>query len=126
MTNEEKDPKTYKIIGVAMEVHRQLGPGFLEAVYKEAMAIEFELQGIPFEKEKDLPIYYKERLLDTSYRADFVCYDGEVIVEIKALSILSGTEESQVINYLKAAKIEKGLLLNFGKKSLEYKRYISS
>ena len=123
---EEKDPKTYKIIGVAMEVHRQLGHGFLEAVYKEAMAIELELQGIPFEKEKDLPIYYKGRLLNTSYRADFVCFDNEVIVEIKALSNLSGTEESQIINYLKAAKIENGLLINFGKKSLEYKRYISS
>ena len=126
MIKEERDERTYKIIGAAMEVHKELGHGFLEAVYNEALAIEFELQGIPFNKEVDLPVYYKGRLLKTKYRADYICYDMAVIVELKAVSELTGQDESQIINYLKAAKIEVGLLLNFGGKSLEFKRFAST
>lgn len=117
------DPKTYEIIGAALEVHKALGHGFLEAIYQEALAIEFNVRKIPFQKELELPVYYKHILLSTAYRADFVCFDG-IIVELKALSQLSGKEESQVINYLKATGLGTGLLLNFGAKSLESKRFI--
>jgi GxxExxY protein len=119
----KNDPKTYKIIGAAIEVHRVLGSGFLEAVYQEALSVEFSSSRIPFQKEVDLPVYYKETILSTSYRADFLCYES-VIVELKAINRLSGTEESQIINYLKATGTETGLFLNFGTSSLEYKRFI--
>jgi GxxExxY protein len=118
----KKDPRTHQIIGSAMEVHRSLGHGFLEAVYHEALGMEFASKQIPFQSEVELPIYYKNETLLTSYRADFVCYDG-IVVELKALNKLSGKEESQIINYLKATKLEVGLLLNFGTPSLEYKRF---
>lgn len=124
MPTDTRDPRTYKIIGAAMEVHRGLGPGFLEAVYQEALAIEFELQGIPFRREVDLPIRYKGRHLDTTYRADFTCYGEEVIVELKALSQISGKDEAQILNYLKATESEVGLLLNFGERSLVHKRFV--
>lgn len=120
---DKRDPKTYKIIGAAMEVHKTLGCGFLEAVYQETLAIEFDLQGILFQKEMELPIYYKGRLLQASYRADFICFK-EIIVELKALKQLSGQEEAQLINYLKATGLKTGLLLNFGAESLDYKRFI--
>jgi len=119
----KKDPRTYEIIGAAIEVHRVMGHGFLEAIYQEALGIEFSSRQIPFQKEVDLSIYYKDMILSTSYRADFLCYEG-VIVELKAISQLSGKEESQVINYLKATGLETGLLLNFGTNSLEYKRFV--
>ena len=115
--------ESYKIIGAAMEVHRQLGNGFLEAVYQEALAIELELRNIPFVREQKLDVKYKGQLLSTFYVADFVCYDT-IIVEIKALSELSGNHESQVINYLNATGMKLGLLINFGSESLEYKRLL--
>jgi GxxExxY protein len=122
---EQRDPRTYAIIGAAMEVHRVLGCGFSEPVYQEAMAIELELRRIPSQPQLLLPVFYKGRQLESSYRPDFVCY-GEVIVELKALSLLSGTEEAQVINYLKVSKKEIGLLINFGLPSLEFRRFILS
>lgn len=123
MAQMYRDPKTFEIIGAAMDVHRALGSGFLEAVYQEALGIEFGVRKIPFQKEIDLPICYKEVVLSTSYRADFICY-GDIIVELKAISQMSGKEESQVINYLKATRLKIGLLLNFGSGQLEYKRFI--
>jgi len=117
------ESETYKIIGAMMEVHKTLGCGFLEAVYQEALAIEFERQKIPFEKEKKLLLFYKGVQLEKFYVADFVCYD-KIIVEIKALSALTATFESIMINYLKATKIKVGLLANFGELSLKYKRMI--
>ena len=100
-----------------------LGHGFLEAVYQEAAVIEFPLRHIPFEREVSLPIKYKNILLPTHYRADFVCY-SEIIVEFKALSRLSNVEEAQLLNYLKATGLQRGLLINFGASSLQYKRLV--
>ena len=120
---EERDSQTYAIIGAAMEIHRQLGHGFLETVYQEAAVIEFPLKQIPFEREVSLPIKYKNKVLPTHYRADFVCY-SEVIVEFKALSRLSSVEEAQILNYLKATGLKRGLLINFGASSLQYKRLV--
>ncbi|HXF40214.1 MAG TPA: GxxExxY protein [Blastocatellia bacterium] len=118
-----RDPQTYAIIGAAMEVHRILGCGFLEAVYQEALTKEFLLRAIPFRREIEVPISYKGNLLAVKYKPDFICYDT-IIVELKALDRLSGKEKAQVINYLKATGIERGLLLNFGTTRLEYERLI--
>ncbi|MCK4813990.1 MAG: GxxExxY protein [Candidatus Marinimicrobia bacterium] len=122
---DNRDPKTYAVIGAAMTVHKILGCGFLEAVYQEALEREFVYLKIPFEREKRLPVYYRERLLKTYYQTDFICY-GSVIVELKALQCLTTIEEAQVINYLKTSGLHKALLINFGSKSLEYKRYLYS
>jgi GxxExxY protein len=119
----EKDPRTYAIIGAAMEVHRQLGCGFLEAVYQEALEIELKRAGVPTLPQVELPIFYRGQRLNCYYIADFVCYES-IIVELKALSRLSGVEDAQVLNYLKATGLEVGLLLNFGTPSLQYKRLV--
>jgi GxxExxY protein len=119
------DPQTYAIIGTAMEVHRHLGHGFLEGVYGEALRGELEARGIPFQAEVPFPITFKGRRLRTGFRADLVCY-GEVLVELKARRIVAGPEEAQVLNYLKASGLPRGLLLNFGAPSLEYRRLVWS
>ncbi|MBE9593042.1 MAG: GxxExxY protein [Proteobacteria bacterium] len=117
------DQRTYKIIGCAMEVHKELGCGFLENVYQAALGEEFGIQEIPYKSQPVVQIFYKGKPLNKTYQPDFVCYD-EIIVEIKAISSLSGTEEAQLINYLKATRLKVGLLINFGKKSLEHKRLV--
>ena len=119
------DPQTYAIIGAAMAVHRELGCGFLEAVYHEGLAIEFLQNHIPSEHEVELSIFYKGRQMNQKYRADFICF-GDIVVEVKAISKLTLTEESQIINYLNASKINRGLLINFGANTLEYKRFNNS
>ncbi len=108
-----------------MEVHSLLGCGFLEPVYQAALMLEFAKREIPFSREVKLPVFYKEVQLKTPYKVDFICFD-KIVVESKALGRLSGTEEAQVINYQKASSNEIGLLLNFGTRSLEYKRFIVS
>ena len=118
-----KDERTYKIIGAALEVHKELGCGFLEAVYQEALGREFSIQGIPFESQAVVEILYKGKPLNKAYQPDYVCYE-EIIVEIKAISSLSGIEEAQIINYLKATGLKVGLLINFGNRSLEHKRFV--
>ena len=127
MDNEKakQDPQTYAILGACMEVHGTLGHGFLEGVYQEALTLELAARGIPFQREALLPVYYKQQPLPCSYKADFVCY-GEVVLELKALARLTTTEHSQVINYLKATGLKRGLLVNFGGLRLEYKRFVFS
>lgn len=111
------DPETHRIIGAAMAVHTELGCGFLEAVYRAALAIEFERAGVAFVPQVLLPISYKDRPLPLRYRVDFVCC-GDVIVETKALDVLTSRDEAQLLNYMKAAGVRRGLLLNFGATSL--------
>ncbi len=113
--------ESYRIIGAAMEVHKVLGCGFTEPVYQEALELEFQLRDIPYVREKNFQITYKSQLLDKEFRPDFVCYD-EIIVELKAVSDFTDEHYAQVYNYLKACQMDLGLLINFGKKSLEYKR----
>jgi GxxExxY protein len=120
-----KDPKTHAVIGAAMEVHGELGSGFLEAVYQEALEIEFRDRSIPFQSQPSVSISYKGRILDKAYCPDFICFD-DTVVELKALANLSGTEMAQMINYLKATGMKTGLLLNFGARSLEFKRLVYS
>ena len=107
-----------------MEAHSELGPGFSEAVYHEALELELKERGIPFESEKSIRIHYKGQLLKKEYFADLVCYEG-LLVELKALDALTSKEEAQLLNYLKASQISIGLLINFGSKGkLEWKRYV--
>lgn len=115
--------EVYSIIGAAMEVHRTLGAGFLEAVYQEALTIELKSRTIPFVKEKKLEIAYKDIPLEKYYVADFLCYDS-IIVELKALSYITNDHKAQVINYLKSTGLKVGVILNFGASSLEYKRIV--
>ena len=116
--------ESYAINGAAMEVYNQLGHGFLEAVYQEALEKEFLLRGIPYDREKELTISYKGEILKQKYKADFVCY-GNVIVELKAVAKLDNTHCSQVFNYLHATGFRLGLLLNFGYyNGLERKRIV--
>ena len=125
MGGDDGDPETYAIIGGAMEVHRTLGHGFLEAVYQEAMALELSARAIPFRREAPLKISYRGETLPVTYKADFLCFDS-IIVELKALAALSGKDEAQTINYLKASGHSKALLFNFGAPRLEYKRLVFS
>ena len=113
----------YQIIGAAMEVHNELGCGFFEAVYQEALAILLDEKLIPFEKEKVLEISFRGNILKKKYIADFLCFD-EVIVELKATDSIHSEHIAQALNYLKATKKKIALLINFGTTRLQYKRII--
>jgi GxxExxY protein len=116
--------ESYKIVGAAFKVYNGLGPGFLEAVYQEALEIEFQRQCIPYEREKELKIVYDGVELKQTYKADFVCF-GKIIVELKAVSALDDAHRSQVYNYLHATGYKLGLLLNFGSsEELEKERIV--
>ena len=115
---------TENIIGAVMEVHNTLHDGFLESVYEEAMAIEFDLRNIAFEKQKPIDVFYKGKLAKQFF-CDFVV-EGKVLIELKAIKKLSDIENAQVLNYLKATNLPLALLINFGAPSLEFKRIIST
>jgi GxxExxY protein len=119
------DDQTYQIIGAAMEVHKELGCGFLEPVYQEALELELNDRKIPFWAQAEMPVFYKGRKLRATYRADVLCYDS-VVVELKALGKLGDVETAQVLNYLKAGRHQRGLLINFGTKSLQHQRFVWS
>ena len=119
------EKQSYEIIGVCMEVHKNLGNGFLESVYEEVLENEFTNHKIPFEKQKKLELFYKDAKLKKYFIADFICYD-KILVEIKATSFLHESFKQQVINYLKATDYKLGLLINFGGSSLQWKRFINS
>jgi len=117
--------ESYAIIGACMKVHSSLGPGFLESVYSEALCKEFEKRKIPFVKEKKLALFYEGEQLKKYFKADFICFES-IIVEIKSKTILLKVDEQQTVNYLKATESQLGLLVNFGEKSLKYKRFVNS
>jgi GxxExxY protein len=113
--------ETYQIIGAAMEVHKTIGCGFTEPLYQEAFEQELQLRSIPFQREKSFHVTYKGKELKKDFRPDFVCFD-KIIVELKAVDDFADEHFAQVYNYLKATGMSLGLLINFGKKSLDYKR----
>ena len=115
--------EAYRLVGLGMEVHRELGCGFLEPVYQEAFEILLQRDCIPYEREKLLRIKFKDQYLRKEYLADFVCFD-KIVLEFKAVSSLNCTHESQVLNYLKATGLHLGLLFNFGERSFTYRRIV--
>lgn len=115
--------ETYKIIGLCMEVHRELGCGFLEPVYQEAFEVLLRREKVPYEREKLLPIFFEGIKLKKEYFADFVCFD-KIILEFKAVSALTPMHEAQLLNYLKATGLKVGLLCNFAQRSFVYRRII--
>lgn len=118
----QRDKETYAIIGAAMRVHGTLGFGFLEKVYQDALEVELRHTKIPYEREKPIDILYRGIRLGEHYYADFLCY-GDVIVELKALKKLNKLEESQVLHYLRASRLTRALLINFGQPSLQVVRF---
>ena len=118
MTDDARDPLTQKVIGAAIEVHRELGPGLLESIYQRAMAVELGLQGLAFVAQKPLPVVYKGVSLGDDMFMDFVV-ENKLVVELKAVDALTGVHEAQLLTYLKLSKIRTGLLLNFNEKLLK-------
>lgn len=123
MSNLFYRDESYKIRGALFAVHNELGCGFLERVYQDALEVEFRLRNIPYEREKAIQIVYKGEPLGEPYRADFVCY-GEVIIELKSVSEILDVHRAQIINYLKATKMKLGFLVNFGEESLNIERIV--
>ena len=118
-----REEETFKIIGVCMEVHRNLGPGLLEVVYKDALEIEFKANNIPFEREKEFSIEYKGVILPHKFYADFIVNE-DIVLEVKAVKEFLGEHTAQVLNYMKLSESEIGLLVNFQNKSLQHKRLV--
>ena len=119
-TTNTYDQELYAIIGAAMEVQNELGEGFLELVYHDALNVELGLRGIPYETEKQIAIHYKGKPLERIYKADLVCY-GNVVLELKSVEKLKAEHTAQLLNYLKATGMPMGVLINFGEKPLRYK-----
>lgn len=116
--------QSYSIIGAAMEVHKQLGCGFVEKVYQDALEIELSLRNIPYKREKHLPVFYKGVQIKHDYFADFICFDS-IVVECKAVSEILDIHKSQTLNYMKINNYKLGIILNFSKKSLDYCRVVN-
>ena len=117
--------ESFRIMGATLEVHKVLGCGFIEAVYQEALEEEFKKRGIPYEREKELTIDYKGKLLSKTFRADFICYN-KIILELKAVSDFTDEHYAQIYSYLKAGRMDLGILINFGKANLDYVRIPAS
>ena len=118
-----REEETYKIIGICMEVHRNLGPGLLEIIYKDALELEFKENNIPFEREKEFTIEYKGKVLPHKFYADFIVNE-DIILEVKSVKEFSNEHIAQLLNYMKLSDSELGLIVNFQTKSLQHKRYI--
>lgn len=118
-----REEETYKIIGICMEVHRNLGPGLLEIIYKDALELEFKENNIPFEREKEFTIEYKGKVLPHKFYADFIV-NKDIILEVKSVKEFSKEHIAQLLNYMKLSDSELGLIVNFQTKSLQHKRYI--
>ena len=123
MSQYYREEETFKITGICMEVHRNLGAGLLEIIYKDALEIEFKENNIPFEREKEFLIEYKGKVLPHKFYADFVVND-DIILEVKSVKEFSNEHIAQILNYMKLANSEIGLLVNFQTKSLQHKRYV--
>tara|TARA_R110002072_G_scaffold258339_1_gene417012 strand:- start:12173 stop:12565 length:393 start_codon:yes stop_codon:yes gene_type:complete len=119
------EKETYTIIGACMTVHSEMGSGFLESVYHEALEKEFKEQQIPFESQKKLNLFYKGSQLKKYFKADFVCYN-QILVELKSATFMHKLNDAQLINYLKATNFKVGLLINFGESSLQWKRFVNT
>lgn len=115
--------ESYQIIGKCMEVHNNLGPGFLEIVYKDALELEFKKSGITYEREKEYPVNYKGVILPHKFYADFVVFD-KIILEVKGVSGIADEFVAQAINYLKVSNNKLALIVNFGELRLNYKRVV--
>jgi GxxExxY protein len=113
----------YQIVGICMEVHRVLGGGLSEIIYKDALEYEFKQNGIPYKREKEYPVHYKNIVLPHKFYADFVVYDN-IILEVKAISDIIEKNISQTINYVKLTKGRLGIIVNFGNTSLQHKRLV--
>ena len=118
-----REEETFKIIGICMEVHRNLGPGLLEVVHKDALEIEFKANNLPFEREKEFSIEYKGIILPHKFYADFIVNE-DIVLEVKAVKEFSGEHTAQLLNYMKLSDSEIGLLVNFQNKSLQHKRLV--
>jgi GxxExxY protein len=125
MTDLLYKDECYTIIGACMAVHSNLGSGFLESVYAEALAKELKKRNVPYEREKKIELFYDGEKMNKYFRADFVCFES-IIVELKSKSFLLKIDEQQTINYLKGTNFQLGLLVNFGERSLKYKRFINT
>jgi GxxExxY protein len=125
MTKLVLEKETYKILGACIKVHKKLGNGFSISVYREALAKELSLANIPFEQDKKLPVYYEGTPLNQEYVADFVCFDT-IMIEIKTLCCLNEHLKQQALKFLKSTRLDIGYLVNFGEKSLTWKRYINT
>ena len=120
-----KKNENYEIVGICMEVHRILGPGLLEIVYKDALEIEFKIHNIPYEREKEYNVVYKGIILPHKFYADFVVY-SDIILEVKSIKEISNDHLAQTLNYMKLADTPVGIIANFQNKSLVHKRLINS
>ncbi|MDQ3550643.1 MAG: GxxExxY protein [Bacteroidota bacterium] len=115
--------ESFQIVGLCMEVHRQLGMGFREVIYKDALEIEFRENNLPYQREKLYKIEYKGIILPHKYKADFIVFD-QIVLEVKSTSLIVDSFVAQTINYLKASGLKLGMIVNFGEKSLNFKRVV--
>lgn len=123
--SDERDPRTYAIIGASYDVHREQRGSEVKEVYAESLAVEFELRGVPFQRLPEVSITYKGRALKTTYRPDFVCF-GEVVVEVVVADRISEQDEARIINFLKCGGFSVGLVVNFGGASVQHRRFVNS